>query len=185
MNSLPIDASIRNCYLNFLPLSAEKLHAVRRQQRQEHRQSQLEEQYRREQERADLNLPTFQLPPTYRNSQIDYNLSWDDQEQSWAQPQSRLSNDSRFTRSTPTTPISPQRDSYWHDPLEIRRPYSPVSPLSYHGDYSSLIDQYQQRPLSAGFDQGERPRRRPRSAINLGQPPTGQAFLNIFHNPYA
>lgn len=146
-------------------LSIEKLNESWRQQ-EEHRQSRLEGRSKREQECTNMNIPTLQLPPSRARD-----FYWDEEEQSWI----RSNNNAQFTRSTPTSPVRPPRDSYWNNLPErgAERPFSPVSPISSNNGYSDL---YQQRPSSSGaIDQHERPRiPRPRSAIALTQSQTLQ-----------
>lgn len=145
---------------------------------QEHRQSRLERRYGREQERANLIVPTLQLPPSHKHSHGNLDFYWDEEEQSWIRPSNHhSSNNARFTRSTPASPVRPPRDNYRCGSPENERPFSPVSPISNdgHGDYSDLMDQYQRRPSLDTIDQHERMinsrRPRPRSAIVLGQSP--------------
>lgn len=145
-------------------LFIEKLNESWRQQ-EEHRQSRLEGRSRREQECTNMNIPTLQLPPSRARD-----FYWDEEEQSWI----RSNNNAQFTRSTPTSPVRPPRDSYWNNLPErgAERLFSPVSPISSNnGSYSDL---YQQRPSSSGtIDQHERPRiPRPRSDIALTQSQT-------------
>lgn len=140
-------------------LFIEKLNDSWRKQ-EEHRQSRLEGRSKREQECTNKNIPTLQLPPSRARD-----FYWDEEEQSWI----RSNNNAQFTRSTPTSPAHPPRDSYWNLPERgAGRLFSPVSPISSNNDYSDL---YQQRPSSSGtIDQHERPRiPRPRSAIVSSQ----------------
>lgn len=173
------------------------------EQQLEHQQSWLEERPRQEQEFTNLNIPTLQLPQSQGYSYGNPDFYWDEGNQSWIRsPNYHSNNKAQFTRSTPTSPVSP-RESFWYRSPEGGRPSSSVSQVSSNGDdYLDPIDQHQRRPLSSSnsdyldpvsinqhqrrpralssgtIDQHDRPEgsrgpsSRPRSAIALGQSKT-------------
>lgn len=126
-------------------------------------------------------IPTLQLPPNHRYSHGDRDFYWNEEEKSWIRsPNHRSSNDAQFTRSTPVSPVYPPQGNGWYNSHGSARAPPPVLD---NGNYSGLMDQYQQRQLSSEMiDQHERvgsKRARPRSAIALGQSQTAHGLANV------